>query len=796
MKKLLSLLLISVMLFALIPSNALAVETSGCLGNSSWVFLEDGTLYITGHGEIMDFNQVNVPWEELKPSITRVHLDEGIDTVPSYSFWGCENLTEVIIDGNLEKIEYAAFTGASKLESITFPDSLTFIGNRAFKGCSSLKRINIPNSVTEIYADTFANCTSLEKVILHDDIVSLGNGAFAGCTSLTHFDMPLKVTTVSVALFSGCESLESIALHDGITSIGPNAFKDCTSLKNVRMSPNMKQITMNSFMGCTSLESIVIPEGVTAVIGPDTFSGCENLTDIYCEAESQPEEWLANWNGAPNAQVHWGYDAEYYWGGSVAEGFESGSGTESDPYVITTAEQLAYLAKTVNEGNDYSGKYILLGNDIFLNDVSAENWTSNAVQWTPIGQMEIYTMPDFDEEFFCGNFDGGNHVVSGLYIDSEYGDKGLFGHAKNATIKNLGIVDSYIKARYHVGAIAGFADICDIENCYNTSSVFGYRYAGGLVGRIDLNSDDPHFTTVFEKCYNTGNVIGINDPLDPSVNGTHTGGILGGGWIVHAKFVDCYNAGNIKGYNFVGGIAGDNGVGYRDLVVMNRCYNTGNITGTQDVGGIMGRGAICIENCYNTGDVSGKTLVGGISGETPFSTKNCYNVGKITGELMAGAIIGRYSSYDYPVVNCYYLEGSADSGRGEHDKYISYENYEYIPVPDAEGEVVSLTLEEMKLQSSFKGFDFDNVWTMEGDESYLYPEFYENASVEGNQGDVNGDGKLTAVDYLMLKKVIFGSLNISELPSPEEAESRCDLNGDGKYTAADYMMLKRIIFVG
>ncbi len=480
---------------------------------------------------------------------------------------------------------------------------------------------------------------------------------------------------------------------------------------------------------------------------------------------------------------------------AVADGFESGSGTESDPYVITTAEQLAYFAKTVNEGNDYSGKYILLGNDIFLNDVSSENWTSNAVQWTPIGQMKDFYGESPEDKLFCGNFDGGNHIISGLYINNENFNVGLFGAAKNATIKNLGITDSYIKARCNVGAIVGFADICDIENCYNTSSVFGYRYAGGLVGRIDLNSDDPHFTTVFKKCYNTGNVIGINDPLDPSVNGTHTGGILGGGWIFHAKFVDCYNAGNIKGCNFVGGIAGDNGVGYRDLVVMNRCYNTGNITGTQDVGGIMGRGAICIENCYNTGNVSGKTLVGGISGETPFSTKNCYNTGKVTGELMTGGIIG--ASYDYPVVNCYYLEGSAESGRGERIEYgTGGEADEYIPVPDAESGVVSLTSDEMKLQSSFNGFDFDNVWTMEGDESYLYPEFYENVSVEGDQGDVNGDGKLTATDYLMLKKVIFGSLKISELPSSETASKRCDLNGDGKHTAADYMMLKRIIFVG
>ncbi len=61
-------------------------------------------------------------------------------------------------------------------------------------------------------------------------------------------------------------------------------------------------------------------------------------------------------------------------------------------------------------------------------------------------------------------------------------------------------------------------------------------------------------------------------------------------------------------------------------------------------------------------------------------------------------------------------------------------------------------------------------------------------------GDVNNDGKLTATDYMMLKKIIFDMLDVEDLKAPETAALRCDLNGDGKYTSIDYFMLKKLIF--
>lgn len=58
------------------------------------------------------------------------------------------------------------------------------------------------------------------------------------------------------------------------------------------------------------------------------------------------------------------------WDGSIAQGFASGSGSADDPYLIKTAEQLAFFAQSVNSANSYQDTYIRLESDILLNDTT------------------------------------------------------------------------------------------------------------------------------------------------------------------------------------------------------------------------------------------------------------------------------------------------------------------------------------------------------------------------------------------------------------------------------------------
>ena len=280
------------------------------------------------------------------------------------------------------------------------------------------------------------------------------------------------------------------------------------------------------------------------------------------------------------------------WNGTIASGFAGGTGMENDPYQINTAEELAYFAKTVNEGQPYNGLYIVLKNDLDLNNQ----------EWTPIGNSR---------NPFKGNFDGDNHTVTGMQISNSSKDYvGLFGectkHNINSAIKNITVRNSDICGKSHVGAIVGWAYEINIENCRSIANkINGERRVGGICG--------------------------------------YFGGNPGG------KVSQCYNSSEVSGKRSAGGIAG-----MGDRCTAENCLNTGEIkvTTTQyesTGGGIFGFfddsiASASITACVNLGKVSGGESFGGIVGSTASEStghiSNCYyNMDAITGGFDAGTAL-------------------------------------------------------------------------------------------------------------------------------------------------------------
>lgn len=177
------------------------------------------------------------------------------------------------------------------------------------------------------------------------------------------------------------------------------------------------------------------------------------------------------------------------WNGTIASGFAVGTGTENDPYQINTAAELAYFAKSVNDGKWYDGEYIILKNNINLNNQ----------EWTPIGNHS---------NSFRGNFDGRNHTVTGMQISGELDRVGLFGectkHNVNSAIKNITVKDSVICGINFVGAIVGYAEEINIENCRSIgNTINGKTDVGGICGKIGGYS-----VGKVSQCYNSSKVTG------------------------------------------------------------------------------------------------------------------------------------------------------------------------------------------------------------------------------------------------------------------------------------------------
>lgn len=221
------------------------------------------------------------------------------------------------------------------------------------------------------------------------------------------------------------------------------------------------------------------------------------------------------------------------WNGHIAEAFESGTGSEKNPYIIETASQLAFLAQEVNSGIDYKGKYIVLDRDLDLNNR----------EWMPIGNG-TYS--------FHGIFDGNGHTISnfkiinGISFPSESSNEaidqyttGLFGSCCNAAIKNIAIEKASIT----------------IQNITNVSTIMG----GILIGTMHSDS-----TAEISNVSVVDSTISVFE-LDNNSSSLRIGGIIG--YLsgnddssllmknIHANTCISIENGSAS-YNLVGGLAG------------------------------------------------------------------------------------------------------------------------------------------------------------------------------------------------------------------------------------------------
>ena len=328
----------------------------------------------------------------------------------------------------------------------------------------------------------------------------------------------------------------------------------------------------------------------------------------------------------------------------------TGSGTETDPYQISTAAGLIWFRDIVNGSNGQTqntAACATLTADIVLNDGTFDedgNYTPGPssitppTEWTPMGVT--YSAA------YTGTFDGAGHTIQGLYCNSNSRAPGLFGYIEGATIQGVRVT-GYFNANNaeQAGCIAALAKSSRITGCVSTASINGHHSfqssTGGIVGIADSS-------TQVSDCINYGTV-----KCTPSnYYATFAGGIVGC-LADYSTVTNCSNFGTIIGLVngsstqpiYVGGI-----VGTARLESISDCYNAGAVrineqsssSATQGAGGIAG--------------------YAGNDAQYPIHISNCYNVGSVTAanaNAMLGGIVGR-SRYDsVGITNCYYLTGTA-----------------------------------------------------------------------------------------------------------------------------------------
>ena len=509
----------------------------------------------------------------------------------------------------------------------------------------------------------------------------------------------------------------------------------------------------------------------------------DSLTDFISYGQYNPEETyivpVDPWNGT--------VDTSWY-------------NDDIKEFVLTKPEQVAGLAKLVNEGNTLKGKKICLGKDMFFNSRTAE------YSWIPIAS----TSSGIE---FEGTFDGQGHKIYNVYVSPNSGG-GLFGTiGAEGTVKGIQICFGYFKdgaavAHTNKGKILFCENesnvdsgtrtrhtggICDInENfvygCGNSGLVQGWPYVGGIAG---INSGD---TSIIDSCWNEGAVLGLSD---------YAGGIVSDS---KGYIYDSYNFGSVTGGWNTGGIAGKQENSQEEARLVN-CYNAGEVVATHGKSDVIcGYLSGVCSNTYSLDNEYNKYAR--ILTEEQFKDPETVKL------LQGDRVIQKWTEGDTDINNGYIIPTAR--------KDIEVGIYKILPNVEGAIKEISISLSDSKYQlkafaSAFYGSEEaaavyfskntdilsitpDGIVTPKKNGTAVvhvtFPEsdyvkesgFDVTVNVYGMRGDVDDSGKVDIADLRLVLRAVCGKVELTDAQT-----SAADVETDGKVDIQDLRKILRFV---
>ena len=330
---------------------------------------------------------------------------------------------------------------------------------------------------------------------------------------------------------------------DGTVTIGDKVYATSKSAVGI-INFNEKRATVEN-------KGTVLAE--SAILGTKGYTFTKLNFEKYWSARANNVPALSSFvtNGLALTDV-WRTDTDW-----------EGSGTEKDPYIISSVGELYGLAQLVNDGNSFANQFIKLSDDIDINKEWEVGVNEAEYAWSPIGTTD---------HPFEGTFDGNGKVIRGISVSLDNAKEyaGLFGVIADATIKNFTLSNSKIAGTaMAMGAIVGNGDgtlaniYCDSSVLVETSST---TTVGGMVGRVQdplqKNDQDRVENTLLtvSNCWFEGSIKQTSSQDSTTI----VGGIVG--FLIHGTVkvenclftgkMDCNKTTGTSKHLYVGGIFG------------------------------------------------------------------------------------------------------------------------------------------------------------------------------------------------------------------------------------------------
>lgn len=527
------------------------------------------------------------------------------------------------------------------------------------------------------------------------------------------------------------DTIESLVLNDGVTGIGKAAFFNYSNLQgDLKIPASVTYIGDNAFEECEKLSGIAyIPKNVMS-IGENALS---SIHTIYGEVGSYAEVYAKN-NGITFIEL-------------------DNSEAISENTIIKTADDLLEISNNVSQGiSDYEGCVIQIKEDIDLSEIA----------WSPIGNTS--------EHPFRGSIQGNGCHISGIKCSE--GRSGLIGYwdvqdecyIENITMENIQLTGKYsggIVANLEVsdeckatvkdvivygrvdgtslisGGIFGVVNIngngtikvtgCNIDVSINSDALWSDAYAaiGGIAGQA---SDNGTGEFIIQDCTVTG---GLTTKQTYGYCSSEAGGLIGSLQVNNTKIDRCSKTGSVSCqayYAYTGGFIGNIAIDVNSGLEINNCYVNADIL------------PICTNGSSQGGGIIGHT---GGDGGSQITISNTYVTGSMSASNKA-AFVCWHSGNECPIIkNCYFDVDKLGIGKDNMVCKLSMFSTSWLNnnISNSGG----LATEDMKLQSSYSEWDFDNIWSISTDKNDGYPILKR----EGN-GQENTDEKLdeTIVDIV------------------------------------------------
>ena len=395
----------------------------------------------------------------------------------------------------------------------------------------------------------------------------------------------------------------------------------------------------------------------------------------------------------------------------------TGDGTENNPYQIESLDDLRWLSKNESEWSKYFKQTAHI--DASKTDQWNDSSTDSSLYegFSPIGNSTTA---------FKGTYNGQNFTISGLTINrpnQEY--VGLFGYAYTASISNLRLINALVRGKKYVGTLIGATYKANLSNLHATGGSTGDIVTGGLIGLL-------YNYSTLEKASFSGEVKG--------------------------------NTGDSSDYYATGGLLGK----IQYISSVSKAWSDGNVTGNYMVGGFVGQNSFSslTNNYAHANATADYHVVGGFIGwnQTDSDTNgpvSNFSTGKVVlnnSTSGIGGFAGYWTTSSFQGDNNYW---DSTSSTQESDKAPSSISTGY-------------TTANMKEESTYDNWDFENTWIISGNINDGYPFLRGNNELDIN--DIRWDKENSSL-IIDLTEAVYSSNDGEQITKEDFNISINDPNG-------------------